>query len=378
MRRSVWVIVWSAVVVGWAPEPASPQLVESDTVDSQLESFVVETVAEGFQRPVSMAFLTPDEAIVAERSPARLTRVDVRSGTVRDVSGFDGVFASGEAGFLDVSPGPRFAADGWIYVAFTTLVANDPVTALDRIQLDDERITRQERLFTAAPSQGDTVHYGGRIAFADEHVFLSIGERYDLPEAQDLGSYNGTIIRLALDGSIPQDNPFVRSPQALDPVWSFGHRNPQGLAVRPGTRELWSHEHGPQGGDELNLIEPGVNYGWPLVTHGEEYGGGPIGEGLRSLPGLREPQWIWRPSIGPSDMVFHSGRSFPAWEGSVFIGALAHRHLTRLTLIDDRVVHEEIVLSVPEGRVRMVEEGPDGTLYVGVDTGALLRLRPLG
>ncbi|MEM7414918.1 MAG: PQQ-dependent sugar dehydrogenase [Gemmatimonadota bacterium] len=355
---------------GWSQSP-------SDTIVSQLETFVVDTVADGFQRPVSMAFLSTDEAILAERSPGRLSVIDVREGSVRVISGFEGAFAHGEAGFLDVTPGPRFRDDGWIYVAHTTLVANDPVAALDRIRLQDQQVTHQERLFTATESRGDTVHYGGRIAFADEYVFLSIGERYNLPEAQSLSSYNGTIVRLHLDGSVPDDNPFVRTEGALAPIWSLGHRNPQGLAMRPGTAQLWSHEHGPQGGDELNLIEPGVNYGWPLVTHGEEYGGGPIGEGLRSLPGLREPVWMWRPSIGPSDMVFHSGRGFPEWQGSVFVGALAHRHLTRLTLIDDRVVHEEVVLSVPEGRVRMVEEGPDGALFVGSDTGELLRLRPV-
>ena len=184
------------------------------------------------------------------------------------------------------------------------------------------------------------------------------------------------MLRIPLDGAIPLDNPYVNLPNALPEIHSYGHRNPQGLAWHPITGALWEHEHGPQGGDEINIIQAGANYGWPIVTLGEEYGGGAIGEGLTSLPGVTSPQYHYTPSIAPSDMFFYTGDAFPGWKHNLFIGAMAKQHLNRLEIVNNQITHEERILSDLEWRVRMVREGPDGNIYLGIDNGLLIRLRP--
>ena len=274
---------------------------------------------------------------------------------------------------------PDFAVNGWLYLAYSAGTAAGSSTVLDRARLTGTTLAERERLFTAAPLVEEPSHYRGRIAFVDGYVFLTVGDREPRPRpgrelAQSLESHNGTIVRLRPDGSVPSDNPFVGEPGALPEVWSYGHRNPQGLAVNPGTGALWNNEHAPQGGDEINVIRRGGNYGWPVITYGEEYGGGPVGAGETSRAGMIQPIHFYRPSIAPSDMAFVSGDEFPGWRGSVLVGALALTHLNRLTLDGDRVLHEERLLEGLGWRVRMVEEAPDGRIYLGTDSGLLIRL----
>ncbi|HVE79867.1 MAG TPA: PQQ-dependent sugar dehydrogenase [Gemmatimonadaceae bacterium] len=194
--------------------------------------------------------------------------------------------------------------------------------------------------------------------------------------AQRLDTHHGKVVRIHDDGRVPDDNPFRRRPGALPEIWSYGHRNPQGLVFEPGTARLWEHEHGPKGGDEVNLIRRGRNYGWPVITYGREYAGGRVGEGLTREEGMEQPAHYYVPSIAPSGMAWYDGRAFPAWRGSLFVGALALRHLNRLVIDGDRVLREERLLEDRRGRVRSVAQGPDGFLYLGVDAGLLLRIRP--
>jgi len=233
-------------------------------------------------------------------------------------------------------------------------------------------------IFEMAKKTSTTMHFGSRLAFArDGTLFVSTGERGDRNRAQDLGDSAGKVLRIRPDGSIPGDNPFAGRPGALGEVFSYGHRNVQGLAVNPGTGEVWAHEHGPQGGDEINILRPGANYGWPLVTYGREYSGGPIGEGT-GKPGIQEPVLHWTPSIAPSGMAFYTGDRFPRWKGNIFVGALAGTHLRRVVPGAGGPVEQEVLLSGTIGRIRDVRQGPDGNLYLLTDEnpGALYRLEP--
>jgi glucose/arabinose dehydrogenase len=351
-----------------------------DTVVSQRATFRVETVMTGLQAPVSLAFLPNGTAILAERAAGTFSVVDLESGRREPITGLDGVVVDGDGGTLDVILDPDFADNGWLYLVYTATAAEGSATALDRARLEDGRFVERERLFTSS-SALETAHFGGRVAFADGHLFLTIGDRQprrlpDRMEAQSLASHRGTIVRIRPDGSVPDDNPFTAMEGALPEIWSYGHRNPQGLVVHPRSGALWEHEHGPQGGDEINLVQAGRNFGWPLVTYGEEYGGGPVAQGRTHHPGTTQPIYVYRPSIAPSDMAFVSGRAFPEWEGNLLVGALGQEHLNRLTLDGDRVLHEERLLEGRGWRIRMVEEGPDGRIYLGTDSGLLVRLSP--
>ena len=245
-------------------------------------------------------------------------------------------------------------------------------------RLGDGRLDDLEVIFTAEPLVRSSKHFGSRLAFDREgHLFVTVGERGQDDRAQDLGDHNGSVIRLHPDGSVPADNPFVGRADARPEIYSYGHRNPQGMAVHPETGAVWTQEHGPRGGDEVNLVRPGVNYGWPVITHGIDYSGLPVGEGTHK-EGMAQPVHYWDPSIAPSGMAFYTGDAFPEWQGDLFIGALRDQLLVRLELDGERVVAEERLLEDAIGRIRDVETGPDGFLYLLTDErdGALYRLEP--
>jgi glucose/arabinose dehydrogenase len=247
-----------------------------------------------------------------------------------------------------------------------------------RARLGEGRLEDPEVIFTALPLVSSSKHFGSRLAFGPQgHLFITVGERGQDDRAQDLADLNGSVIRLRPDGSVPEDNPFVGRADARPEIFSYGHRNPQGMAVHPETGDVWTHEHGPRGGDEVNLIRPGVNYGWPVITHGISYAGFPIGEG-EAKPGMAQPLHYWVPSIAPSGMAFYTGDAFPEWRGDLFVGALVQKHLARLELDGERVVAEERLLERAIGRIRDVETGPDGFLYLLTDEadGELYRLEP--
>jgi len=220
-------------------------------------------------------------------------------------------------------------------------------------------------------------HYGCRLLLRDGFLFISMGDRLTRDSAQNLSTHNGKIIRLHEDGRLPADNPFLSTPQARPEIWSYGHRNQQGMDFHPQTGELWIHEHGPKGGDEINIVRPGRNYGWPIITYGEEYEGGPVGKGLTQQEGMEQPVYYYVPSIAPSGMTFYTGEAFAAWKGDIFLGAMAGRHLNRLVIEGNEVIEEERLLEDLHWRIRCVKQGPDGALYIAVDQGMIVRLRPV-
>jgi glucose/arabinose dehydrogenase len=277
---------------------------------------------------------------------------------------------------LDVVLHPEFSSNHWVYLSFSAGEGNLS-THLGRGRLQGEALTEFQLLFQATAAGEGGEHFGGRLLFErGGYLFLGLGDRHQRNRAQDLSDHNGSLIRLRDDGLAPVDNPFLGRADALDEIYTYGHRNIQGLALHPETGELWISEHGPQGGDEINLIAAGINYGWPLITYGEEYGGGKIGETHRE--GMEQPIRHWTPAIAPAGAMFYSGDAFPAWKGNLFVGSLVGKKLVRLSLNSNRVVAEESLLAGQGHRIRDVGQGPDGFLYVLVDAdnAPLLRLRP--
>jgi len=360
--------------------------------DAQGACFQVQQVAADLQQPSAMVFLPDGRGLLAERRSARIDILDPGSGSLTPVEGgFVAVVgresgahdprrpaavAFEDAGVHDLALHPNFARNGWMYVSYSSGELERSTTALDRFRLSGRRMVDRERIFTAEAYSEDRFHYGGRLAFVGPYLFMTIGDRHHQHRAQSLESDAGKIVRLFDDGRIPPDNPFVGRKEALPEIWTYGHRNPQGLFVHPETGELWEHEHGPLGGDELNLIQRGANYGWPVISYGWEYSGGPIGKGITKEEGMQQPLWVWTPAIAPSGMFVYTGDGFPAWRGSFFIGSMAQRHLNRLVVREGHVLLEERLLYGSAGRVRLVAQGPGGSIYIGNDAGQLLRLTP--
>ena len=357
-----------------AAAPPSPL---PERAESESERFVLEVVAEGLQVPSAIEFLPDGRALIAERGAGRVGLLDVRSGTLSPLEGLPALLVEEEAGVHDVALHPDFATNGQVYVAVTVGKRHRSTTAVVRARVRGSRFEEAQRLFTADAWSEDRFHYGGKLAFLGGHLFLTVGDRHWPDRAQDLSNHAGKILRLRDDGGVPADNPFAGDSNARPEIWSYGHRNPQGLAVRPGTDELWSNEHGPLGGDELNLIRRGANYGWPVVSFGWQYSGGPIGKGIVTEKGIEAPRWVWTPAIAPSGLLFYDGTAFQRWRGNLFSGAMAQRHLNRLALREGRVVLEERILDRIGGRVRTLAEGPDGAIYFANDDGKIVRLRPV-
>jgi glucose/arabinose dehydrogenase len=338
----------------------------------------IATVAEGLDHPWSLAFLPDGRMLVTER-PGRLRYVTRDGGVSEPVAGLPAVFAQGQGGLLDVVLDPDFAANSTIYLSYAEPAADGTNgTAVARARLDGQQLDDVKVIFRQQPKFPGRHHFGSRLVFArDGTLFVTLGERNSQRDlAQDLGTHIGKIVRITTDGEAPADNPFVGREGALPEIWSYGHRNLQGAALHPETGRLWTHEHGPRGGDEINVAEPGRNYGWPVITYGREYHGPAIGEGTRKA-GMEDPLHYWVPSIGPSGMAFHSGRGHPAWRGQLFVGALPAKQLVRLELGDDGRVKREVRIAIGS-RVRDVREGPDGALYLATDedAGQILRVVP--
>ena len=287
-------------------------------------------------------------------------------------------------GLLDVAVDPQFASNGLVYWSYAEAGSGDDAdkngTAVARGRLQGQRLADVRVIFRQAPKVRSTAHFGSRLVFGrDGRLFVTMGDRYSRrDEAQNLGNHLGKVVRIETDGRVPPDNPFVRTAGARPEIWSYGHRNMQGAALHPQTGALWTHEHGPQGGDEVNLDQAGRNYGWPVITYGCEYGScARIGEGTAKA-GMEQPLTRWVPSIAPSGMAFLTSDRYPGWKGSLFVGALAGQRLVRLTLDGDKVVQEERLLAELHERIRDVRQGPDGQLYLLTDNnpGRLLRLVP--
>lgn len=345
--------------------------------------FIVKTLVEGLENPWSLAWLPSGDMLVTERDGAlrRITK-DFRL-IPSPIKGLPAVSTGGQAGLFDVAVHPRFSQNGWIYLAYAEpslggrLAASG--TSLMRARLSGDNLSDVQVLFQMQPKSRGGRHFGGRIVFDQAgHVFLTLGDRGEEDRAQKAGDHAGAVIRLLDDGRIPSTNPFLRQADIPPEVFSRGHRNIQGAAFHPSTGALWVHEHGPQGGDELNIVRAGRNYGWPTITYGVNYvTGTKIGEGTHKA-GLEQPIHIWVPSIAPSGMAFYTGSAFPDWANSLLVGALRGQTLVRLQIENDRVVAEERLLTQQVGRIRDVRVGPDGLVYLLTDgpDGQLLRLEP--
>lgn len=345
-------------------------------------AFRVETVAKGLAHPWGLAFLPDGRMLVTERDGA-LRIVGADGAVSPPLGGLPGIAVGGQGGLLDVALDPKFSDNALIYLSYSeprdgrrngTSVLRGRLIDGPRPALADGTV-----IFRQEPATGGGLHFGSRLVFADDGtLFITLGERYMKERAQDLDTHYGKLVRINPDGSVPADNPFVGRADAKSEVYSYGHRNPQSAAIHPKTRKLWMIEHGARGGDEINIPEPGKNYGWPVITYGVDYSGAKIGIGTKK-DGLEQPIFHWDPSIAPSGMAFYTGDAFPGWRGNLFVGALKERCLVRLTLDGEKVVAEQRLLADLDERIRDVRQGPDGLLYLLTDApdGRVLRLVPI-
>jgi aldose sugar dehydrogenase len=374
MRTSA--LPWAVALVAFACVPAQAQVFRSAAGD-----LAVETVARGLENPWAIAFLPDGRMLVTER-PGRMRIIGKDGKLSAALAAVPKVRASGQGGLHDVVLDRRYADNHTIYFCYAEPAEGGGRTALARAKLVDEGTPRLDDVKVIFRQDGPLSsgnHYGCRIAQTpDDNLFMTAGEHFTTrDQAQNLGNHLGKIIRIRPDGSVPPDNPFVNKPGAKPEIWSYGHRNPQGLAINPASGKLWEHEHGPRGGDEVNIIDKGKNYGWPVIGYGIDYSGARIHESTRK-DGMEQPIWYWVPSIAPSGMAFAPNSVIPAWRGSLFVGALAGEALVRLELDGDKIVKEERLLQPLRERIRDVRAGPDGALYLATDNsaGRILRVAP--
>lgn len=364
--------------------PARPAINGAEVVRSKAADFRVEMVAEGLEIPWAVEFLPGDEGMLVAEKRGTLRRVRGGKADAEPIAGTPEVWARGQGGLLVVQAHPDYAKNGWVYLAFSEAReagSGDAMTAIVRGRIRDGRWVDEEQIYRAPRElyRGSGVHFGTRLVFAEGYLFFAIGDRGAQDQAQDLGRPNGKVHRIHDDGRVPADNPFVNTPGALPTIWSYGHRNPQGLVARPGTSgdgfEMWSTEHGARGGDELNLVKRGLNYGWPMVTYGINYNGTPI-SAATERDGLESPVMHWTPSIAVCGLDIYGGEKFPGWKGDLLVGSLRQEELRRVKLDGAKVVEQEVLFR-GIGRVRTVEEGPDGLVYVGLENpGRVVRLVP--
>ncbi|MDH4149903.1 MAG: PQQ-dependent sugar dehydrogenase [Betaproteobacteria bacterium] len=365
---------------GGLVSPATAQ----QTVQSEKHAFRVVTLTKGLDHPWSIAFLPDGRMLVTERSGRlRIIGRDFKLDP-KPVAGLPEIVAAGQGGLFDVVLHPQYADNGWIYWAYNAPDGDLRVpgwgTALARGKLNGHTMTDVQVLFSMEPKTRGGQHFGGRIVFDRKgYVYLTLGDRGEKERAQRLDDHAGSVIRLHDDGRVPADNPFVKNRNAKPEKFTIGNRNMQGAALHPVTGELWTQEHGPQGGDEVNVMRSGRNYGWPVITYGVNYGfGTKIGEGT-AKPGMEQPLHHWVPSIAPSGMAFYTGDRFPNWKGSILIGALRDEMLVRLELDGEKIVREERMIKGMIGRIRDVRVGPDGFVYLLTDErdGVIVRLEPV-
>jgi len=357
-----------------AQAPAGPTVVATER-----GSVEVAEHARGLEFPWGLAFLPDGRMLVTER-PGRLRIVERDGRLSAPVEGVPKVRTGGQGGLLDVALSPGFARDRTVFLSYAEPTETGGRTAVARGVLDGGTLREVRTIFRQSPDASGSYHWGGRLVFArDGTLFVTLGDRFSLRDkAQDLGTHLGKIVRIRPDGSVPDDNPFAKRAGALPEIWSYGHRNVQGAALHPDGGALLTHEHGPQGGDEVNVARAGRNYGWPVVTFGREYGTGlRIGEGT-ARGDVEAPLLQWTPSIAPSGMAFYTGDRFPQWKGQLLVGALAFQSLYRLQLDGEKVVAQERMLASLGRRIRDVRVGPDGLVYLLTDApdGAILRLSP--
>ena len=357
---------------------SASNLTFAETFQSEKHAFTIETVVEGLRNPWSVDFLPDGRALVTEKS-GRLRIVE--NGKISEpVKGLPEVKDKGQGGLLDIALDPDYAENKIIYLSYSAKGKGGIGTEVVKGKLVGNELTDTNIIFKLQPKTRTGYHFGSRLLFArDGTLFISLGDRGDQDRAQELDNHIGSLIRINKDGSVPQDNPFVNHANAKPEIYTYGNRNMQGIAMHPDTGDVWTVEHGPQGGDELNLMKPGVNYGWPVITYGVNYGlGTKIGEGTEK-EGMAQPVHYWVPSIATSSLLFYTGDKFPNWKGNAFVGSLKFGQLARLEIKDNKVIKEERLINGKVGRIREVQQGLDGYLYLITDEsdGKLLKLKPL-
>jgi glucose/arabinose dehydrogenase len=357
---------------------AAPAVARAQQVlRSSKASYSLRMLTLDLEQPWGMAFLPDGRLLITER-PGRL-RIFANGRLERaPVGGLPKVYARGQGGLLDVCLHPDFARNARLYLTYSGEGEGGAATVLARAEFRNNALVGVQRIFEALPRTSGGLHFGSRVVFDRAGLlYVTCGERYQMQRAQNLADLGGKVVRLRDDGTVPPDNPFVGREGARPEIFTYGHRNPQGMAMHPGTGRIWEIEHGPRGGDELNLLKAGANYGWPRATHGIDYSGSTISPS-KSLPGMEDPVRVWVPSISPSGLAFYTGDHFPGWKGSVFTGALSDNALIRIELDGDRYVGEERLLVDLLPYIRDVRQGPDGLLYIvtHTDSGGLYRLEP--
>ncbi len=347
---------------------------QSQTLQSEGMKYRVEEITRNLNGVIwGMVFISPDDILLTIRS-GELFILNIDNRSVKQVKGLPQIEISGQGGLMDVAVPPDFESGGWIYFTYVKDKNGEGVTTLARAKLDGLKLVDWQDLLITKSGTDTGRHFGSRIVFDGAgHLFFGVGDRGERPNGQDLSTHAGTIMRLNLDGSVPPDNPFINTKDALPEIWSYGHRNPQGMFYDFNSRQLWSNEHGPRGGDEINRIQKGRNYGWPTISYGKEYWG-PISVGEDTIKtGMEQPVKYFVPSIAPSSLMIYSGKAFPAWKGNFFSGALVLIHLNRIAFDDKyKVVKEERLLKQLTERIRCVIESPQGWIYVSTDSGRIL------
>ena len=347
-------------------------------IESEKVTFVLEKVIEGLGVPWGMAFISDSQLLITEREGS-IKLYDTQSKTLTPLQGAPQVFAEGQGGMLDVAVPPDFKPGDWIYFTFVRDRDFEGVTVLARARLSADKLEQWQDLLETQSATTSGYQFGSRIAFDESgHVYFGVGDRGERPTAQDVGNHAGSVMRLTRDGRIPQDNPFIGRDDVLPEIWSYGHRNPQGMAYDLEHKRLWLIEHGPRGGDEINLVLPGRNYGWPVISYGKEYWGPmAVGEGTHR-EGMEQPVKQYTPSIAPGSLLLYSGKAIPAWRGNLFAGALKLKHINRVSLGEDgKAIGEERLLTSLDERIRALAESPQGWIWFSTDSGKVYVIKPV-
>ena len=354
---------------------AQDRTVGPEIITPKSQNYTVETVIDGMEIPWGMVFL-PDGSLLVTEKKGEL--IHLKDGKQAKVEGLPKVTVQGQGGLMDIILHPDYEKNGWLYLSYASSEGEGEGanTAIARAKLVNNRLTGLQVLYTASPNSTRGQHFGSRMVFDDEgYLYFSIGDRGDNENnPQDISRDGGKVYRIHDDGTIPKENPFVNKSNAKTAIFSYGHRNPQGMILHPDSREVWVHEHGPRGGDEINIVKKAANYGWPVITYGINYNGTEITD-QRSKPGMEQPLYYWLPSIAPSGFAVLSGDVYPEWKGDLLIGSLKFSYLEKLTLKNNKVEKREKLMD-GVGRVRNVIIGPDGLIYAGLDGQGIVRLVP--
>ncbi|MCF6280261.1 MAG: PQQ-dependent sugar dehydrogenase [Flavobacteriaceae bacterium] len=338
-------------------------------------NYTTEIIVPDLNIPWGMAFLPDDSILITEKSGEL---IHFKDGKKTIIEGLPEIYVRGQGGLMDIELDPNYKKNGWIYISFASSEGeeNGGNTAIMRAKLNGNKLTENQLLYKASPNTKKGQHFGSRLEFDnDNYLYFSIGDRGSRDEnPQDITKDGGKIYRINSDGSIPKDNPFVNSPNAKKAIYSYGHRNPQGMTKHPKTGKIWVHEHGPKGGDEINIIQKGKNFGWPKISYGVNYIGTKFTENT-SLPNMEQPLFYWVPSIAPSGMTFVTSNKYPDWKGNLLVGSLKFQYVERLVLKNNKVIKREKLLE-GMGRVRNVKQGPDGYIYVALEGVGIVRINP--